>query len=196
MPGMPQGFTDVTSSVVRVTDKAKRLRASCTRATRNIEVRKGAIKKAIDDLKKENEDREKHIKECTKKLGDLQTEVRQAESALRDANAEAKSKGGRGDQNKLHEMAQRLQSVTSRFNTEQKLCTEDEDNVDETNRELGEKNKELAESINFVMVHCQQADAAENEVAEKIDTVTQVEVVNRLYQQYNSLMGQYSQQEK
>jgi DNA repair exonuclease SbcCD ATPase subunit len=87
-------------------------------------------------------------------------------------------------------------SVTQQFNTEQRACTKDEDDVAETNAQLMAKNKDLQASVSFVMRNCQEADAAENEVGETIGIVTQIEVVNRLYNSYFKQITEYNRQEK
>lgn len=47
------------------------------------------------------------------------------------------------------------------------------------------KNDEINKLMKFVAQNCAEADSAENEVGEVINTVTQIEVVNRLYVQYS-----------
>ena len=93
-------------------------------------------------------------------------------------------------------LAAKLKSVTEQFNTEQRACTKDEDDVAETNAQLMSKNKDLQASVSFVMRNCQEADAAENEVGETIGIVTQIEVVNRLYSSYFKQITEYNRQEK
>jgi hypothetical protein len=57
--GPTSGITDVASTVVKVTEEAKRKRIQCTRATKRLANQKDIIAKYIEDLKEEIEENKK-----------------------------------------------------------------------------------------------------------------------------------------
>lgn len=77
-----------------------------------------------------------------------------------------------------------------------KKCSDDEENVEEMFKKIQGKNDEVAELVKFVQQACAEAGQSEDEVSQTIAIVTQIEVVNRLYNKYIQSVQALGHQEK
>lgn len=78
------GITDVASTVVKVTEEAKKRRVDCTRATKRLANQKDIIAKYVTDIKAEIAENKALVEECKGKLKEEQLEYAKTQA---DANA-------------------------------------------------------------------------------------------------------------
>jgi chromosome segregation ATPase len=186
--GPTSGITDVASTVVKVTEEAKRKRIQCTRATKRLANQKDIIAKYIEDIKEEIEENKKTVEECKSKLKDEQLEYSKTQA---DANAIAAKEPA-----KFQELTLKLKSLQAGIENESKKCTDDEEDTEGMFKKIQGKNDEVAELVKFVQQACAEAGQTEEEVAQTIGIITQIEVVNRLYNIYIKTVQALGNQEK
>lgn len=136
------GVTDVATTVVKVTEEAKKKRQQCTRATKRLTNQKDVIAKYITDLKEEIADNKKLVEECKAKLKDEHLEYAKTQA---DANAIAAK-----DATKFQELTLKLKALQLALDNSAKKCTDDEENVEEMFKKIQGKNDEVAELVKFV----------------------------------------------
>lgn len=108
-----------------------------------------------------------------------------------DANAIAAK-----DATKFQELTLKLKALQLALDNSAKKCSDDEENVEEMFKKIQGKNDEVAELVKFVQQACAEAGQSEDEVSQTIAIVTQIEVVNRLYNKYIQSVQALGHQEK
>jgi chromosome segregation ATPase len=174
--GPTSGITDVASTVVKVTEEAKKRRVDCTRATKRLANQKDIIAKYVTDIKAEIAENKALVEECKTKLKDEQLEYAKTQA---DANAIAAK-----DPSKFQELSLKLKALQLAMENEGKKCTDDEEDEAAMRKKITGKKDEVAELVKFVKQACAEATQSEEEVAQTIGIITQIEVVNRLYDVY------------
>jgi len=89
-----------------------------------------------------------------------------------------------------------LKALQLSIETEGKKCTDDEEDTDGMFKKIQGKNDEVGELLRFVQKACAEAGQSEEEVAQTIGIITQIEVVNRLYNIYIRSVQMLGNQEK
>ena len=97
------GITDVASTVVKVTEEAKKRRVDCTRATKRLANQKDIIAKYVTDIKAEIAENKALVEECKTKLKEEQMEYAKTQA---DANAIAAK-----DPSKFQELSLKLKAL-------------------------------------------------------------------------------------
>jgi DNA repair exonuclease SbcCD ATPase subunit len=108
-----------------------------------------------------------------------------------DANAIAAK-----DASKFQELTLKLKSLQLQLENEGKKCNDDEEDVQGMFKKIQAKNDEVEELVKFVQGACAEAGQSEDEVAQTIQIITQIEVVNRLYNIYTRSVQALGNQEK
>ena len=173
---------------MKVTEEAKKKRVQCTRATKRLENQKDIIAKYIKDLKDEIAENKKLVEECKGKLKDEALEYAKTQA---DANAIAAK-----DPTKFQELTMKLKALQLSMENEGKECNDDEEDVEGMFKKITSKKDEVGELVKFVQGSCAEASDSEGEVSLTIGIVTQIEVVNRLYEKYMEGVASLSNQEK
>jgi predicted nucleic acid-binding Zn-ribbon protein len=186
--GPTSGITDVASTVVKVTEEAKKKRVNCTRATKRLANQKDIIAKAVKDTKEEIGEHKKVVEECKTKLKDEQLEYAKTQA---DANAIAAK-----DPTKFQELTMKLKALQLAMDNETKKCSVDEEDVEAMFKKIQGKSDEVEDLVKFVGQACAEASQSEDEVAQTIGIITQIEVVNRLYGTYINSVQALGNQEK
>jgi len=186
--GPTSGITDVASTVVKVTEEAKKKRVQCTRATKRLANQKDLIAKYVIELKEEIEESKKAVDECKGHLKDEHLEYAKTQA---DANAIAAK-----DPTKFQELTLKMKALQLAIETETKKCTDDEDDVEIAFKKITGKEDEVGELVKFVGSACKEATQSEEEVASTIAIITQIEVVNRLYALYIRSVSAVGTQDK
>jgi len=140
--GPTTGITDVASTVVKVTEEAKKKRVQCTRATKRLENQKDIIAKYIKDLKDEIAENKKLVEECKGKLKDESLEYAKTQA---DANAIAAK-----DPTKFQELTMKLKALQLSMENEGKECNDDEEDVEGMFKKITTKKDEVGELVKFV----------------------------------------------
>ena len=186
--GPTSGITDVASTVVKVTEEAKKKRINCTRATKRLANQKDIIAKTVKDTKEEIGEHKKVVEECKTKLKDEQLEYAKTQA---DANAIAAK-----DPTKFQELTMKLKALQLAMENEGKKCSADEEDVETMYKKIQGKSDEVEDLVKFVGQACAEASQAEDEVSQTIGIITQIEVVNRLYGTYINAVQALGNQEK
>lgn len=95
------------------------------------------------------------------------------------------------DASRQTEIGNRLHNLENQLQNEKANCELDEKNVGEKQTAITTKQSELQEMVKYVNHYCADAGTAEQEVQEVIAVITQIEVVNRLYTSYVTLINQW-----
>jgi hypothetical protein len=90
----------------------------------------------------------------------------------------------------------KLKALQIAIENETKRCTDDEEDVEGMFKKIQGKNDEVAELVKFVQQACAEAGQSEEEVSQTIGIITQIEVVNRLYNKYIQSVQALGNQEK
>jgi len=186
--GPTSGITDVASTVVKVTEEAKKKRVQCTRATKRLANQKDIIAKYISNTKEEISENKKVVEECRSKLKDEQLEYAKTQA---DANAIAAK-----DPTKFSELTMKLKALQLAMENETKKCADDEEDVEGMHKKIQARRLEVDELVKFVGQTCAEANQSEDEVSQTIGIITQIEVVNRLYNVYIGSVQALGAQEK
>jgi hypothetical protein len=80
----------------------------------------------------------------------------------------------------------KVKALQLAMENESKKCADDEEQVEGMFKKITNKNDEVAELVKFVQQACAEASASEDEVSQTIGIITQIEVVNRLYNVYTN----------
>merc|ERR1711937_757179 len=145
-------------------------------ATKRLANQKDIIAKYVTDIKAEIAENKALVEECKQKLKDEQLEYAKTQA---DANAIAAK-----DPSKFQELSLKLKALQLAMENEGKKCTDDEEDEAGMRRKITAKKDEVAELVKFVKQACAEATQSEDEVAQTIGIITQIEVVNRLYDVY------------
>jgi len=186
--GPTSGITDVASTVVKVTEEAKKKRVQCTRATKRLANQKDIIAKYITNTKEEIGENKKVVEECRGKLKDEQLEYAKTQA---DANAIAAK-----DPTKFQELTMKLKALQLAMENETKKCADDEEDVEGMHKKVQARRLEVDDLVKFVGQTCAEANQSEDEVSQTIGIITQIEVVNRLYNVYIGAVQSLGAQEK
>jgi len=186
--GPTSGITDVASTVVKVTEEAKKKRVQCTRATKRLANQKDIIAKYISNTKDEISENKKIVEECRGKLKDEQLEYAKTQA---DANAIAAK-----DPTKFQELTMKLKALQLAMENETKKCADDEEDVEGMHKKVQSRRMEVDDLVKFVGQTCAEANQSEEEVSQTIGIITQIEVVNRLYNVYIGAVQSLGAQEK
>lgn len=174
--GPTTGITDVATTIIKATEEAKNKRIQCARATKRLSNQKDEISTYITNTKEEIEENKKQATKCQDNLKKEHEEYAKTQA---DANQIASK-----DPSKYEELTLKLKALQLQLEQEGKLCNQDEENVEAGQRKIAAKNDEVNSLVKFVNSACQDAAQAEEEVQSTIGIVTQIEVVNRLYNIY------------
>ena len=186
--GPTSGITDVASTVVKVTEEAKKRRVDCTRATKRLANQKDIIAKYVTDIKAEIAENKALVEECKGKLKDEQLEYAKTQA---DANAIAAK-----DPSRFQELSLKLKALQLAMENEGKKCNDDEEDEAGMRKKITGKRDEVGELVKFVKQACAEATQSEEEVAQTIGIITQIEVVNRLYDVYVKTVQALGAQER
>ena len=186
--GPTTGITDVATTIVKATEEAKNKRIQCARATKRLSNQKDSISLFITNIKEQIDENKKLATECQETLKKEHEEYAKTQA---DANAIAAR-----DPSKYEELTLKLKALQIQLEQEGKKCQADEEAVEAEQTKIAAKNDEVNDLVKFVNSACSEAGQAEEEVTSTIGIVTQIEVVNRLYNIYADSVAALGRTEK